>query len=162
VTLINTTVSGNTAFGCSHACGSGGGIFVYDNDTTLALINSTISGNTAPIGGAIAGVGVTAENTLIDGDCAGSFASNGGNLESPGDTCGLTDATDQVNVTAQALRLGPLADNGGPTETHALLPGSPAIDAIPVADCIDGAGDPVLFDQRGVPRPQGPACDIGA
>jgi hypothetical protein len=51
--------------------------------------------------------------------------------------------------------LGPLQDNGGSTVTHALLPGSPAIDA----------GDPTRCrgtDQRGVPRPQGAECDIGA
>jgi hypothetical protein len=58
--------------------------------------------------------------------------------------------------------LGPLADNGGRTETHALLPGSPAIDAIAEADCIDLAGSPVAEDQRGVDRPQGAGCDIGA
>jgi hypothetical protein len=54
-------------------------------------------------------------------------------------------------------RLGPLAANGGPTLTQALLPGSPAIDAVPAT----GAGCPAT-DQRGVSRPQGPACDIGA
>jgi hypothetical protein len=53
--------------------------------------------------------------------------------------------------------LGPLAANGGPTLTQALLPGSPAIDAVPSS----GAGCPPT-DQRGVIRPQGPACDIGA
>ena len=52
--------------------------------------------------------------------------------------------------------LGPLQDNGGPTFTHALLPGSPAIDHIPAENC------EVTTDQRGVARPQGAACDIGA
>ena len=52
--------------------------------------------------------------------------------------------------------LGPLADNGGPTETHDLLPGSPAIDA-GSPGC-----PPPDTDQRGVARPQGVACDIGA
>ncbi|HET7378211.1 MAG TPA: choice-of-anchor Q domain-containing protein, partial [Anaerolineae bacterium] len=63
---------------------------------------------------------------------------------------------DQVNVANPAL--APLADNGGDTATHALLPGSPAIDAIPVLSCT------LATDQRGVSRPQ-PAdgnCDIGA
>ena len=60
--------------------------------------------------------------------------SQGGNIESLGDTCGFTDPTDLVNVTAADLNLGPLADNGGPTMTHALLPGSVAIDKIPEAD----------------------------
>ena len=60
----------------------------------------------------------------------GESSSNGYNIESPGDTCGFDQATDQVNVTTEDLSLGPLADNGGPTETHALLPGSVAIDWI--------------------------------
>jgi hypothetical protein len=52
-------------------------------------------------------------------------------------------------------RLGPLADNGGPTRTHALLLGSPAVDAASTPDC-------PTTDQRGVSRPQGAACDIGS
>jgi hypothetical protein len=52
--------------------------------------------------------------------------------------------------------LGPLQDNGGPTFTQALLPGSPAIDAIPLVDCT------LTEDQRGVARPNGNGCDIGA
>jgi hypothetical protein len=55
-----------------------------------------------------------------------------------------------------------LADNGGPTPTVALLPESPAIDAIPVSDCLDADGAPLPTDQRGTARPQGAACDIGA
>ena len=58
--------------------------------------------------------------------------------------------------------LGPLQNNGGTTETHALLLGSPAIDHIPVADCTDLDGVPITTDQRGVARPQGAGCDIGA
>jgi hypothetical protein len=58
-----------------------------------------------------------------------------------------------VNVADPGL--GPLADNGGPTETHALRPGSVAISA--AVDC-----PPPDTDQRGVPRPQGAACDTGA
>ena len=56
----------------------------------------------------------------------------------------------------------PLADNGGPTPTHALHHDSSAIDAVPVADCTDAYGNPLTIDQRGVARPQGAACDIGA
>ena len=54
--------------------------------------------------------------------------------------------------------LGALADNGGPTQTHALLTGSPAIDA--AGDCV--ADLSITTDQRGISRPQGTACDIGA
>ncbi len=91
--------------------------------------------------------------------------SGGHNLGDDG-TCGLTDPTDLPNTNPM---LGPLQHNGGPTETHALLPGSPAIDAIPPADCRwDDDGDPgtpevpLATDQRGVARPQGAGCDIGA
>jgi hypothetical protein len=68
----------------------------------------------------------------------------------------FNDPTDQVNVSALDLGLDVLADNGGATKTHALLPGSAAIDA-GTPDC-----PPPATDQRGVLRPQGAACDIGA
>jgi HYR domain len=63
--------------------------------------------------------------------------------------------TDRTGVTPDELHIGPLADNGGPTATHALLLGSPALDSGPLS------GFP-LTDQRGVPRPFGPRPDIGA
>jgi hypothetical protein len=81
-------------------------------------------------------------------------------------SCGLSDPTDLPNTDPM---LGPLQDSGGPTLTHALLPGSPAVDAIPVAACTwDHDADPATpevpigADQRGVPRPQNGSCDIGA
>jgi hypothetical protein len=88
--------------------------------------------------------------------CGGS--SGGGNIESPGDTCGFDQPTDQVNVSADDLKLGERANNGGPTMTHALLPGSVAIDHIPAVDC------QVTEDQRGEPRPEtgDSMCDVGA
>jgi CSLREA domain-containing protein len=175
LTLIRSTVSANIA------AGGGGGI----DATSLALVNSTISGNKAngPGGGIAAnGAGVTLRSSTVTGndggpgggrgldlsggatatvansiisgnprgDCrtvsGGSIASQGGNLA--GDAaCGFGPVTDP--------RLGQLADNGGPTNTHALLTGSPAIDAG------TGLGCPAS-DQRGVPRPQGLACDAGA
>jgi hypothetical protein len=92
-----------------------------------------------------------------------ALTSSGHNIESPGDTCGFdTDKGDLFDVTAEQLNLGPLHDNGGPTETHALLPGSAAIDQIPEADCVDGDGEPLTTDQRGEPRPAGDGCDVGA
>ena len=62
-------------------------------------------------------------------------------------------SSDKLNTSA---KLAALHDNGGPTQTMALQPGSPAIDAILKSAC------PLDVDQRGVPRPQGPRCDIGA
>ena len=66
------------------------------------------------------------------------------------------------NIVGQDPLFGPLQYNGGPTQTHALLPGSPAIDAGAPAGCTGAAGAPLTTDQRGFPRPYGPACDIGA
>ncbi|MGD2179176.1 MAG: DUF11 domain-containing protein [Anaerolineae bacterium] len=70
----------------------------------------------------------------------------------------LSGVTDH-NITGHDPLLGPLDDNGGDTRTHALQPGSPAIDA---GSCTDVAGDPITRDQRGIARPQGVRCDIGA
>jgi parallel beta-helix repeat protein len=160
--LNNSTVSGNTA-----SANEGGGIFTWGGTTTLA--NSTVSGNSAGAQGS--GIvsyqtALTFIHTLVDNDCAGGFSvvSGGSNLESPGDTCGFDQPTDQVNVSAEQLNLGPLQDNGGPTMTHALLPGSVAIDQIPEADCVDADGQPLTTDQRGEPRPEtgGTMCDVGA
>lgn len=69
--------------------------------------------------------------------------------------------TDQANVTAVALSLGPLGDNGGSTETHAPEAGSLAIDAMSPEDCALSLSEPLL-DQRFVNRPVGSACDAGS
>src|SRR5690606_9614127 len=69
-------------------------------------------------------------------------------------TCGFVGAGDSTGPAD----LGALADNGGPTETMLPEPGSPLLDAIPAAACPDD----VVMDQRGVARPQGFGCDIGA
>lgn len=76
------------------------------------------------------------------------------------DTSGCTITGDETgNIYGKEPLLGPLADHGGYTLTHALLDGSPAIDT---ADFTDPDGNPVTEDQRGVSRPQGPANDLGA
>jgi hypothetical protein len=109
---------------------------------------------------------VTLTNSLVDGTCNldPDIISNGYNVESPVDTCRFDQPTDQVNVGAEDLKLGPLQDNGGPTMTHALQPGSAAIDKIPETDCVDADGQPLTIDQRGEPRPEtgGTLCDVGA
>jgi len=162
-TLVNITVSGNTA-GLS-----GGGIHGDESQDSLTLINSTMGANSAPEGSALWSEGIifpTLANSIVDGDCAGpsGFISNGYNIESPSDSCGLNLPTDRVNVSAGDLSLGPLADNRGPTETRALLPGSVAIDAIPDVACIDSDGESLTTDQRGDQRPEagGSMCDVGA
>ena len=161
--LVNTTVSNNSAKE------AGGGIA---SGYAATLISSTIASNTAPQGSGIAFGGgavpptetIAIRATLVEGECftTAAIVSEGHNIESPGDTCGFGEATDQVNVTPGDLDLGPLLENGGPTMTHGLLPGSIAVDVIPEAACLDQAGEPLTDDQRGETRPQGDACDIGA
>lgn len=148
ITVINSTLSGNTSIL------SGGGI--NNAVGTAKITNSTLSGNSAFSngGGIYIEFGtvnlsnVIVANSTSGGDCSGSATSLGHNLDSD-DTCGLTDPDDLPGVVPL---LGPLEDNGGPTETHELLPGSPAIDA--------GGFVAAITDQRGVTRP--PATDIGA
>jgi CSLREA domain-containing protein len=152
--LTNSTVSGNTAE-------FGGGI---NNDGDLTLSNSTVSGNIAyASGGGIhddsSGASVYLDSSIVadnsapvGANCNNAFNSLGYNLTDDA-SCGFTEPTDLVVADAM---LGPLQDNGGPTWTHALLPGSPAIDASS-GDC-----PPPATDQRGVLRPQGAGCDIGS
>jgi len=155
LTLTNSTVSGNSGQAI-------GGIW---NGGTLTATNSTVSGNT---GGGIVPEGTTEmRNTIVDDDCVegvpGNLVSLGYNVESPGDTCGFDQATDQTGKTPVELNLGELADNDGPTKTHkpgdgGLREGSVAIDRIPGDSC------EVTEDQRGKPRPEtgGTMCDVGS
>jgi predicted outer membrane repeat protein len=158
LTLVNTTLSHNVAYN-----GSGGGLRSDAGETSLAYL--TVASNTATSGGGgihAAGGTIHLQDTIVayndTANCNTGLTSDGYNLDS-GDTCGLNATGDQQNTDP---KLGPLADNGGPstgsggeTLTHALLSGSPAIDG---GDCIAG----ITTDQRGVPRPQGDTCDIGA
>ena len=156
VTITNSTISGNTA------SGSGGGIY---NGGSLTIANSTIFGNAASSGGGgILDVGSSVNltatimaNNAPGNNCVGFITSGGYNLSSDA-TCFNAGGTDML-VTDPLL--DDLDDNGGPTATHALLDGSPAIDAFPVEACTAALGvDPV--DQRGINRPMLGACDIGA
>jgi hypothetical protein len=170
MTLTNSTVSGNQA--TSSDQNWGGGIGNYD-DATLTLTHCTVSDNQASGGTLNEGGGIDnyATVTLISsivanspsgGDCFGPISSGGYNLDSDG-SCGLAGPGDQSGVNPL---LGPLQDNGGPTFTHALLPGSPAIDQIP--NGINGCGTTITTDQRGEVRPADgdgdctARCDIGA
>jgi hypothetical protein len=157
MTVTNTTVSANEAGDLP------GGIANLATGS-MSLLSTTVSGNTSFSGpSAIQNDGgMTLRNNIIDGDCLlnppwGSF---GGNIESPGNTCGLIPGVDLFDVSTAQLGLAPLGDNGGPTWTHALLPGSVAIDF--AEECVNAAGFPLLVDQRGAVRPHGPACDAGA
>jgi predicted outer membrane repeat protein len=144
--VTNSTFSAN---GAEY----GGGI---DNLGMLEVTNGTFSGNFALInggGGGISNFGTgTLKNTIVanslysGGNCSDPMTDGGGNLNWPDTTC--------PGLNADPL-LGPLQDNGGPTETQALLAGSPAIDAAVLENC-------PATDQRGISRPQGAGCDMGA
>lgn len=173
LTITNSTISGN------EAEESGGGINVGGDQPTVTLMNVTIAGNVADRDGSDNGDGggisieppylgtFTLKNTLIGDntdatsgggtvrhDCSaevlGPVTSQGHNLVEDTSGCTLVGST-IGNILGSDPMLGPLADNGGPTMTRALLPGSPGIDAADPA-----AGPPT--DQRGAPRNP----DIGA
>jgi hypothetical protein len=175
--VANTTISGNKALGTgSGISGLGGGLanmgLSSGGASELALVNATVADNQARQGGALftapfdGSATVTLANTLfarnvagVGAACAtpaGTILSHGHNLED-GDSCSLAQPTDLPNVAAG---IGGLASNGGAVRTHALLPGSPAIDAASLVACSQPPVDGV--DARGVTRPQGAACDIGA
>ena len=162
-TILNSTFSGNVS-----TAWHGGGIFHTDGQLTVT--NSTFSGNIAPPGTAsgilVATFGAPANATLtnnvlegfggafacaIEGGAAATITSGGSNVISDG-SCNPNGTTDQASTDAL---LGILADNGGPTLTHALSVGSPAIDTATAVAC-------PATDQRGVARPQGAGCDVGA
>jgi hypothetical protein len=108
---------------------------------------------------------VNFRNTLLAGnslgDCSGTLTSQDYNLIQVTTGCALTGTIAHV-ITGTAPLLGPLQDNGGPTWTHALLLGSPAIDAGNPALPGSGGNACAVTDQRGVARPVGATCDIGA
>lgn len=156
VTVLNSTVSGN------HASGGGG---LAALDSTVTVLHSTVSGNSARLGGGLLNEGtVTLSHTILannaghHGNCAARAPHSGGHNLASEASCQLSAPGDRQGVDP---RLGSLATNGGPTQTHALLAGSPAIDAGDNTVC-------PATDQRGVSRPQGDAahgtirCDIGA
>jgi len=158
--LTNVTISDN------NASGSGGALMV--NGDIITLLNCTVTSNSSGADNALGvwndGATLTLKNTIIASgvkncyvDYGGIINSDGHNLDSDG-SCGLAAPGDLSNINPL---LGSLQDNGGPTRTHALLTGSPAIDAGGNVGCPS-------TDQRGVARPKdgdgdcNALCDIGA
>ena len=162
VTITNSTISGNAA-------NDGGGISNFAGcyysfrgvpciDGTITLNNSLIAGNQATVAPEV-------ENTtIVKANDFNLFGANG-NAGVTGFTPGPTDITPSVSL---AQIIGPLQNNGGPTQTHALVVGSPAVDRGNPNGCLDSTGAPLQTDQRGLPRVfdgngNGQAvCDIGA
>ena len=147
--ITNCTVAFNVSAGGAGGSGGAGGYGPYGSGSP------GLNGTAGIAAGGLRMAGGKLLNTLlaanIPTNCSGALFDAGHNLSSDG-SCAFT-GTGSMNNTDP--RLGPLANNGGPTLTMALLPGSPAINAA------DLAGAP-LVDQRGISRPQGPGVDIGA
>jgi len=183
VTILNSTLSGNSATSVGNGGGTSQGAAIYAAGGTLTLTNGTLSGNSAVGGSLNQGGGilneagtVNARNTISAGNTAttapdmfGTFTSQGHNLV--GDTTGATvtpTTGDQFGTNASPIdpKLAPLANYGGSTQTHSLLPGSPAIET--GADCVfNNSCSPALAaaltnDQRGFTRKAGSHVDIGA
>lgn len=158
LTINNSTVSGNNVVTWGSAAG------ILNDSGALMINNSTISGNSGGYVGGIDGT-ATLQNSIVASNpgrnCYGGVTSNGYNLSSDG-TCNFHNTGDLNNTDP---KLGPLQNNGGPTQTEALLDGSPAIDAGNSSGCTDGSGHLLRTDQRGMPRPDHEdtrGCDMGA
>jgi hypothetical protein len=164
--LTNSTLSANHALASGvNITATGGGLYWVAG--SIGMLNVTLNANTASWqGGNIYAGGstnpsITAKNTLIafgsPNNCDAAISSQGNNLESA-NTCGLNAGGDKINRNPN---IGPLQNNGGSTLTHALLVGSPALDAGTNSGC-------PTTDQRGNTRPRdgdrngSAVCDIGA
>ncbi len=142
-TLVNTTITGNTNTGSDSA-----GIYLYSAPCHYMITSSIVAFNRDPAG---------AEHDCNRRDLTTSITSGGSNIISDsGGNCAsfFTGPGDRL-ATDPAIEPGEPADHGGPTATIWLQADSPAIDGVRTTDC-------PATDQRGVPRPAGPACDIGA
>jgi hypothetical protein len=172
LSATNCTLAANSARGGTSSTGGrafGGALYgpgISSLVNTTAALNSVIAGDNLDFsyspppallpGASIASGGATLINTILyclapQTNVDGSVVDGGHNICS--DASAKLSSYASRNSTGPLL--GPLSDNGGPTPTMALLPGSPAIDAGDDTACPS-------TDQRGVPRPAGAACDIGA
>jgi CSLREA domain-containing protein len=175
VTIVNSTISGNRA-------GTNGGGIHNGAGSKLTLANTTIAGNMADSdangtgdGGGLydqplTGAATTARNTVLADnadlggeadDCFSNLTSQGYNLIEDTTGCTIGGVT-TGNVTGQDPLLQPLGNNGSGTLTHALVPASPAAEAGNPAAPGSGGAACEAADQRGLVRPQGDHCDIGA
>jgi hypothetical protein len=166
--IENSTISANTAIYGGGLSSTAGGCFYYSYYGyfcffgSLVFTNSLIAGNQAAIAPEIENL----DNSTVHSDNFNLFGANG-DAGVTGFTAGPTDIVPAPGVAVADI-LAPLADNGGPTATHALVAGSPAIDAGNPGGCPDNSGALLLTDQRGFVRHvdgnnDGTVrCDIGA
>ncbi|MEO8010644.1 MAG: choice-of-anchor Q domain-containing protein [Dokdonella sp.] len=175
LTVVNSTISSN------RADLNGGGIFNFGN---TFLYGTSVVGNDADYDGPGNGIGggvyadntgghrlvmvntLVASNTLRDlpiyNDCEGTVEVYGFNLLSDLAGCSFSGNGNAARGVVARSTIDGLANNFGPTLTHALLPGSQAIDATTTQGCIDNTGAVLASDQRGAPRIAGGRGDVGA
>ena len=166
ITITNCTISGNSATGIDTSYGGG---IANTYQATATIHNSTISGNTSKYGGGI----YNKDNSIFNlynsiianspsgGDCSNSATINDNGYNLIEDSSCISQSTSKSGDPM----LGPLTDNGGPTKTHALNNGSPALEQIAVG--INGCGTTITTDQRGENRPGSKnqptnKCEMGA
>lgn len=159
----------NSSFYLNSATTGGGAI--YNQGGTVQISNTTFGINAATSGGGGGALSNAAGSFLLQnsivanlgygGNCAGTITSDGYNLSSD-TSCSFSNSGD---INGENPKLGPLRNNGGPTQTMALPVGSPALDAGNPAGCRDFSGNLLTTDQRGKPRPgtgETTGCDMGA
>ena len=186
VDIVNTTISGNSTRGYGGGINATDGLNVRIQSSTIVgnVANSELTGGERGGGIALSGAGdpvaPSVANSIVSGnrrcsagthaggctayasdDCFGTMLSNGFNIFStvPATLCTVVGGHSTANP-----QLAAIAYNGGPTPTFALPPASPATDAGDPEGCEDEVNNPLLFDQRGAPRPASGAglCDLGA
>lgn len=159
VIIANSTFNNNAITKVIAAgVAEGGAIYSTGSGSIVKISHSTVAGSSVTSGLYNTST-FTMKNSILtgytgaSGNCvnSGTFTQQGNNLVASGTDCGTTSSPNN---------LGALADNGGDTETIALLSGSNAIDA--ASSCTDIDGATIAYDQRSVPRPLGSSCDIGA
>jgi len=169
--IRNSTFAGNSFTVAAAGAGARGAALGYRSDvaiTSVILRHVTmVRPAIAPVGiigsliggdGGESGLVLNLFNSILSGSCALEAAAidvNLGNIESPGDSCDLAAANNQLNVSSGTLALGSLADHGGPTNTYEPAPASPAINNANATFCL-------AIDQRNYVRPFGGGCDIGS
>lgn len=155
LTMQNNTVSGNAE----------GGVRLQNADALITFSTLTDNGPGVNVsyfsfdGLNLVGISASILQNATANNCAGDLPTSAGYNVLDDASCAFTATGDLQNASAE---LGPLQDNGGPTPTHLPAESSPAIDAVPLADCNGNQGLPLNVDQRGAGRPVGAACDSGA